>query len=297
MSDVIAGYFPYVQHIANNFIIFTPLFSYGTTCYSIHKKQTSDGFSIDICATMLMALILRIFYYLVQPYEFALVVQLCVMIFIHCVLLKVSLHYRSKEYNSDFLQPYPSFSDELETKLMSIENLYMTPSSVEYDYHDVALKYLARVSCYTLLLFKHAVNFFDGHFKRPYLFWQWNEPQRYWAFLMKFTIFFGLLTAIFHNNEWFGSFVGILGLFIEALLPLPQILLLNRFQSIKNFKVILLISWLCGDCTKITYLLYGTSNISLIFIAAALFQMGLDFVIALQYFRYKKLEYIEDSVV
>ena len=42
----------------------------------------------------------------------------------------------------------------------------------------------------------------------------------------------------------YSNIIGVLGLFIESLLPLPQILLLNRLQLVKNFKVILLLSWL-----------------------------------------------------
>lgn len=296
MSSIINGYYPYLQHIANNFIIFTPLFSYGTTCYSIYRKQTSDGFSIDICATMLFALILRILYYACLPYEFALFIQLCVMIFIQCILLKVSLHYRLKDRGSEYLHSYPNFKDEFETTCMATENLYLS-SNVDDDhyYQDKVFKYLTFALNFIQLLFKHVVNLFDGHYRRPRLFWQWDEGSKYWSFLFKFAAFFGVVTAIFHGNEKFGSFIGILGLFIEALLPLPQILLLNRFQSVKNFKVILLLSWLCGDCTKITYLLYGTTNISIIFIIAALFQMSLDIIIAFQYFHYKKLEFLEDT--
>ena len=50
-------YLPDLQKCANVFISFTPLFSYGTTCYGIYTKKTSLGFSIDICATMLMSLV------------------------------------------------------------------------------------------------------------------------------------------------------------------------------------------------------------------------------------------------
>ena len=85
----------------------------------------------------------------------------------------------------------------------------------------------------------------------------------------------------------YSNIIGVLGLFIESLLPLPQILLLNRLQLVKNFKVILLLSWLGGDCTKLSYLLFGTDNILIIFIVAGLFQMSLDIYIAFQYLQFK----------
>ena len=92
---------------------------------------------------------------------------------------------------------------------------------------------------------------------------------------------------IFHENVMYSNIIGVLGLFIESLLPLPQILLLNRLQLVKNFKVILLLSWLGGDCTKLSYLLFGTDNILIIFIVAGLFQMSLDIYIAFQYLQFK----------
>ncbi|CAK7895292.1 scramblase Any1p [[Candida] anglica] len=287
-------YLPHIKNFANHLIIFTPLFSYGTTCYSIYKKQNSDGFSIDICATMLMASILRIFYYVISPYERSLFIQSIVMIFIQCILLKVSLTYRTNTQNPEYLQNSPDFNEELEKKWISNENLYSGSSQEQSDIQDKVMKYSIHLLNYINLLGKQALYFFDIHYKRPKLFWQWSEESKYWTFLFRFTAISGILTLIFHNNEFFGSIMGILGLFIESLLPLPQILLLNRFQSVKNFKVILLLSWLGGDCTKISYLLFGANNISTIFIFAALFQMSLDIVIAFQYFHFKKLNYLEN---
>lgn len=340
MSDLIDGYYPYVQHIANNFIIFTPLVLYGTTCISIHRRQTSDGFLIDICATMLMALILRILYYTCLPYEPALLVQLCVMVFIQCVLLRVALHYRTKGSAADFLQPAPNFGAELAHRRAATDNLYpmqlllrvrsdsvtrwrsnsaagrphlgslatrpstspaaavaaaaTTNTDMVASMHDKLLMHLLHLLDLVDLSLKHTLNLFDGHYRRPLLFWQWPETTAYWRFLAQFTAVFAVLTACLRHSHHYGAFIGTLGLFIESLLPLPQILLLARCQSVKNFKVVLLFSWLCGDCTKITYLLYGTSNVLLIFIAAALFQMSLDIVVAFQYVHYKKMEHLEE---
>lgn len=301
-----ASYFPYLsveylpdlQKTANLFISFTPLFSYGTTCYGIYKKKNLTGFSIDICATMLIASILRICYYTISPFEISLLRQSIVMIFIQCILLKVSLKYRPSTYNPDFLTPLPSFRNELNnhlprrlsqtTNITQHENLNQLPldQSILQIIYDV-INYL---KSYCIITFAHAIKFFDVYYKRPTLFWQWSEEVKYWNFLGKFSVVFVILTAIFNGSEFYGSCIGILGLLIESLLPLPQILLLNRLQSIKNFKVILLLSWLGGDLTKLSYLTYGTKNISIIFILAGLFQMFLDFIIAYQYFHFRKLE-------
>lgn len=291
-------YLPDLQKCANVFISLTPLFSYGTTCYGIYTKKTSLGFSIDICATMLMSLILRILYYTITPYEISLLRQLIVMVFIQSLLLKISLIYRPKNYKPDFLEPLPSFRYELNSSLPRhlLESSYPT-------YHEtyesdgliglmsrIAFDYYIYAKVYVVTILRYALNFFDVYYKRPFLFWQWNNEGDYWKYILKFASFFGVLTAIFQRNEIYGSFIGILGLFIEALLPLPQILMLNRLKSIRNFKIMLLLSWLGGDLTKISYLVLGTDNISIIFILAALFQMGLDIIIAFQYLHFRNYQ-------
>ncbi|CUM67797.1 uncharacterized protein PRCAT00005503001 [Priceomyces carsonii] len=289
-------YLPDLQKTAGALITFTPLFSYGATCYGIYKKKSSVGFSIDICATMLMCSILRIFYYIIRPYEIAILRQSFVMIFIHCILLKISLQYRPLSYNPKCLHQFPIFKNELNSNLPNRMNLslrdhesYSSESNLELA-KDIAADYLHYYTVYFKIFFTQFLNFFDVYYMRPMLFWQWVEVNKYWEFLLKFSGFFGILTVLFIKNQNFGAFIGFLSLFMESLLPLPQILLLNRLQSIKNFKSVLLLSWLGGDCTKIGYLLLGAKDVSIIFILAALFQMGLDLIIVLQYFHFRKLE-------
>lgn len=288
-------YLPDLQKCANVFITFTPLFSYGTTCYGIYKKQSSTGFSIDICATMLMASILRICYYTITPFEISLLRQSVVMVFIQCILLKVSLMYRPANYNPEYLTPLPVFKNELNSHLprrlsrsgsISQHTPYNEASTVGNVWSVV--QDIIRVGrSYTIIGFTHGLKLFDVYYQRPGLFWQWLEEEKYWKFVGGFSCFFGVLTYIFHTSELYGAFIGILGLFIESLLPLPQILLLQRLKSIKNFKEVLLLSWLGGDCTKLGYLFYGTDNISVIFILAGLFQMALDIIIAFQYLHFR----------
>ncbi|KAK6456218.1 uncharacterized protein RJT20DRAFT_42535 [Scheffersomyces xylosifermentans] len=289
-------YLPDRQRAVNLFMTFTPLFSYGTTCYSIYRKQTSMGFSLDICVTMLMAATLRIYYYVISPYEVTLLRQSLVMVVIQCVLLKVSLSYRPSNYDPELLTPLPKFRNELNSFLprrlsastYPVEHeSYYIQNSLRKSVEVIAGDVLKLGRSYLYIGFKHCLRLFDVYYQRPLHFWQWKEEAYYWRFVGQFVVIFGVLTAIFRNNSRYGEFIGILGLFIESLLPLPQILLLDRLRSVTNFKVILLLSWLGGDLTKLGYLIYGTDNVSVIFIVAGLFQMTLDIYIAFQYIHYK----------
>lgn len=64
-----------------------------------------------------MSLILRIFYYIITPYEISLLRQLIVMVFIQSLLLKISLNYRPKSFKPEYLEPLPSFKNELNSYL------------------------------------------------------------------------------------------------------------------------------------------------------------------------------------
>lgn len=323
-------YLPPIQSIANIVISLAPLFSYGTTCYSIYRRQTLMGFSIDICATMLMAAILRIFYYMIVPYEISLLRQSITMIIIQLILLKVSLKYRQKNYSPEFLEPMPSFQHSFQSRLPrrlsilgqiilhhdyskpsepfsptspSSSSSSSSPSSTGYSINSITkdyslwsswLNFLSDLKLYcstylSLGLF-YVLNFFDVYYRRPGLFWQWEDEWKYWQYIMKFTTVFAILTAIFYGSETYGTCIGLLGLFIESLLPLPQILLLNRVKSIKNFKLILLVSWLCGDLTKLSYLVFGARDTLIIFFLAGFFQMCLDLIILYQYIYFKNNE-------
>jgi hypothetical protein len=266
-----------VELIASNFITFTPLFSYGTTVLSIYRKQSSIGFSLDICATMLIAASLRIAYYFIIPYELALLRQSVVMVGIQVILLKVSLRYRPRNYDADLLIEGPPLRDDL---IQVWDRCAIN--------HELSLG-----NCMVLLreclvvVFVHFIRFFDPSFKRVGSFWQWNSEKYFWRFLTYFIMIITMLTMFLRDYTKFGELLGTVGLLIESLLPLPQILLLNNIKSIEGFKLLLLVSWLCGDFTKISYLMYGAKNISGIFLFFAVFQMSLDFYIAFQYVYFK----------
>ncbi|GAO49177.1 hypothetical protein SAICODRAFT_90536 [Saitoella complicata NRRL Y-17804] len=84
LADVVMGLF----------FISSPLTSYGDMIWSINKKRSSQGFSIDICGIMLVSSILRVLFWFGKPFETSLFIQAIVMIFTQLVLLKSVLDYR-----------------------------------------------------------------------------------------------------------------------------------------------------------------------------------------------------------
>lgn len=277
-------YFPDAQKVTNAIISTTPLFTYGLACWGIYRNKSSTGFSIDICLSMLVASILRILYYFVTPYEVSLLRQSFSMVFIQCLLLRTALTYRPRTYNPENLAELPDLLEELS----NVPKVLVSPYS--YDQSEFYIHILTSALQYISVWGKQGLRLFDVYYKRPGFFWQWIDQDKYWLFIGAFTLFFTTMTIFFQKSDTFGSTIGFFGLFVESLLPLPQILLLNRLRSVKGFKLVLLILWLCGDLTKLSYLFFGASDISIIFILAALFQMGLDLVILYQYFHFKKID-------
>lgn len=309
VGDTLSSYLPRVdqfyipewltmQFVANNLISFTPLFSYGTTIMSIERSKTALGFSIDICATMMIASILRISYYLISPYEITLLRQSIVMIFIQLILLRTTLLYRPEEYKYHNLHNVETFSQLIH----NVWYEYFSCSKPPFFSRDwrlmlrsLSFKHLSGFvyKCLVVVGYK-VLKFFDPSYKRFKSFWQWDDETKFWKFLAYFASFQLVLTFLISKvldweelASWIGSIIGSLGLLIESLLPLPQIAILYKLKSVQGFKLILLISWLCGDTLKITYLIFGASNISIIFLLFALFQMSLDFYIGAQYIYYK----------
>ncbi|CDK25936.1 unnamed protein product [Kuraishia capsulata CBS 1993] len=296
-------YLPQLQTAINWLMSFTPLISYGSTIIGIQRDKSSAGFSMDICCTMLIASVLRIFFFISDPFEISLLRQCFTMIFIQVILLRTALKFRSLEF--DELDEYPSaVPDIIDRADKSVKYLQSKFDSLSgssgiqemvlnfFDFVFIAIREF--VSCVGYILscvFGRFLSFFNGIYKRPFKFWQWRSESTYWKFLLGFVAVVAVLEAIFWKNETFGMILGSCSFMVESSLPLPQILLFNRLKSVEGFRTILLLSWLGGDLTKISYLLYGTNNISTIFVIAAFFQMSLNLVITYQFFHYRKLGY------
>ena len=81
--------------------------------------------------------------------------------------------------------------------------------------------------------------------------------------------------------------IGYLGLAIEALLPLPQILANQRAQSCKGFRLSVLANWLAGDAMKVSFFfLAEEGKVPRAFKMCGLFQAACDVGLGLQYYMY-----------
>ncbi|KAF2021247.1 hypothetical protein BU24DRAFT_17795 [Aaosphaeria arxii CBS 175.79] len=83
-----------VTHLAPIFIATSPITSYADQIYSIHRTRSSSGFSLDIPLIMLVASILKVYYWFGARFSTSLLVQAVLMIGVHLLLLHVALTHR-----------------------------------------------------------------------------------------------------------------------------------------------------------------------------------------------------------
>ncbi|KAH8702121.1 PQ loop repeat protein [Talaromyces proteolyticus] len=83
-----------LEYAAPFFLVTAPITSYADQIYSIHKSRSSAGFSLDIPLIMLVASIVKIFYWFGDHYAISLLLQAVNMTFVQLFLLKIALNYR-----------------------------------------------------------------------------------------------------------------------------------------------------------------------------------------------------------
>jgi len=114
---------------------------------------------------------------------------------------------------------------------------------------------------------------------------------RYWQFLLLFTLslltFQALLGPTPTTSLTYTTLLGILGLTIEATLPLPQMLANYTSQSCKGFRVSVLANWLFGDAMKMGFFfLSDGGKVPWAFKACGCFQAACDVALGVQWWVY-----------
>ncbi|OOQ85593.1 PQ loop repeat protein [Penicillium brasilianum] len=230
-----------IEYGAPLFLISSPLTSYLDQILSIHRNRSSAGFSLDIPLIMLVASILKVFYWFGEYYSKALLAQAVVMIFVQMALLKVALDNR------------PAVGAK-----NGIEHTPFSGGS-------------------------------HGGFNRPYDFWQWKNTKPYWLFLA----YFVAVLTVFHltpisDSPAYISLLGAVGLAVEAILPLPQILANHRSGSCNGFRVSVLAAWILGDTMKMSYFFCSQETIPWAFKLCGMFQCVCDLYLGFQYWMFTR---------
>ncbi|KAG5365761.1 putative membrane protein [Yarrowia sp. B02] len=285
-------------------LVTSPVTSYGDTLVAIRRKKSSAGFSIDVCGIMLVSSILRVMFWFGRPFELSLLIQSIVMIIMHLFLLKYALQYRPRADDRDI---------ELGNMSSTAESAAAEKTTPPGSDTERVLEFLGLYGPIkaTYAAVRHAISpetYRPEHrqqfaqsvstaFKsrgrslypdistssRPFNFWNWSNDELYWSFLVKFTVWLVILQFLFGSYPLYVDTIGAVGLLIEAVLPLPQIIKNHQRQSVDGFRLSLLVSWLGGDLAKLAFFLSGKAEISSQFIMCSVIQTSLDCFVGVQY--------------
>ncbi|KAJ4145529.1 hypothetical protein LMH87_004377 [Akanthomyces muscarius] len=238
-----------IGFLAPLMIALSPVLSYGDQALAMHRNKSSAGFSLDIPLIMLIASFLRIFYWPGARYDTSLLVQSVIMVGMQLALLKIALDNRPSPSSKggESSQPFNGMQANEKGFVESIMN-----------------------------------------FERPYNFWQWKADKPYWHFLMYFALALCVLQLLFAPIHSFYGFysemIGVIGLSVEATLPLPQIVANIQTRACKGFRLSILASWLIGDAMKMIWFFTSASEIPWAFKVCGIFQASCDSLLGLQYF-------------
>lgn len=126
----------------------------------------------------------------------------------------------------------------------------------------------------------------DEYVTRPYNFWQWRSRRPYWQFLAYFTLTLAALQFLIGQNELYIGIQGYVALSVEAVLPIPQILVNHKTRSCKGFRLSVLVNWLIGDAFKMTYFFLSEGGVPWAFKLCGIFQAACDCYLGVQYWMY-----------
>lgn len=84
----------------------------------------------------------------------------------------------------------------------------------------------------------------------------------------------------------YSQLIGVIGLSVEATLPIPQVLANMRSRSCKGFRLSVLASWLAGDAMKMFWFFTSKTSIPWAFKFCGMFQAVCDTLLGVQYMMY-----------
>lgn len=200
---------------------------------------------------MLLASILKVFYWFGAHYDTALLIQALLTLVVQTILLKVALDNRPRSSTRGGLEHTPFAA-----------------------YNSSNVKGLLQ-------------NTLNG--ARPFNFWRWTNTRPYFQFLA-YTVTALLSIQVFlpfiSRTPFYVSLLGYLGLAIEALLPIPQILKNHNAQSCKGFRLSVIINWLAGDSMKMSYFFLSKEVVPWPFKLCGIFQACCDCYLGVQFYMY-----------
>ncbi|XP_064640376.1 solute carrier family 66 member 2-like isoform X1 [Lineus longissimus] len=256
LSDLVAA-------IAAGAMIFGGIVPFIPQYREIKGSGNAEGFSLFVCLTLLIANILRIFFWFGKHFELPLLLQSIVMTLTMLVMVEMCVTVKNK---SDIIaQKSQKFLAPLELHKKN-DNLSADDSVEGVD---------------TVNYSKESRSFLDFNWK---YFWKWTHFSSYLQFLLLFSAVVGLMTYLMLNVTVYIETLGFLAVFAEALLGAPQFYRNFIKKSTAGMSKKMVFFWTCGDIFKTCYFLIRAAPAQ--FWICGMLQVSIDISIFIQVYYY-----------
>ncbi len=235
-------------------MIFFPSIGYFLQAYKFKKNKSSKGFSKLLCLILLIANILRIFFWFGKKFNKTLLYQSCVVIISQLFLIHSYLLYREDK----------SLKKDLEEMPIDIKQ------SEDKSTNGISIKSI-------LFNWKETLN--------PFKFWSWENEIEYYKFTVLLVIIFGIICSYMgYDNKNFVNFIGTMAISLETVIVLPQIKENYRTKDTRNLSSAMVLMWLGGDMFKTMYNIIYRSPFQMIF--GGFVQVSFDIILNTQVILY-----------
>ncbi|KAI3649917.1 hypothetical protein MP228_005549 [Amoeboaphelidium protococcarum] len=222
-------------------MVFGPVAPYIPQYRQITKTQNSAGFSTYTVALLLIANILRVFFWIGKRFELTLLWQSVVMILAQLVLQQACVKYAHR-------------AEVLEMQTLDPSS----PTKVKRFEHETAFS-----------------NLFIHKLMRQ--FWRWKDFGKYLVFLLQFVIIMLMLQLLFGRSAFYVESVGLVSLVLESLLALPQVINIMATKSSSGLRIETILMWFGGDLFKTVYFFQVSAPVQ--FLACGVIQLSIDLAI------------------
>lgn len=230
------------------FMIIGPAASFFIQIGKIKQMNSSEGFSKLIILILLIANILRIYFWFGKHFSETLLIQSFLMILTQLYLLYICLI-----YSNSYKEMVKSSSKDMIEKSTKISVFRLTPPNL-------------------------------SRFKD---FWQWNHFSDYIYFLVLFITVIGVLSRMIgFDNPHYVESLGFFSMGIESTLGIPQVLSNYLEKSTGSLSIAMIFFWLFGDSFKTTYFVMKSQPQQFIFCGTV--QLISDFIIVFQILYYSQ---------
>ncbi|GJJ72340.1 solute carrier family 66, member 2 [Entomortierella parvispora] len=280
-----------------------PVTGYFHQYYTMYRMKTSMGFSSVTCGVLIVSSIIRIFFWVGEPFDDALLYQSILMTIVQLFLLELCVRYypwtvqipapvthsipASRLFNvfrnqqSQYQQLNHGINGALFSSVGSGSASSPTSSTLpSVPAQDHVTTRASRVHGSGVGWYREHAAYWGTHF------WNWPTIGPYYLFLAGFTLLVGLSLLVIGNTPFYVGLLGLAALGIEATVPLPQAIQNFRTKSTAGFSPAILLMWVIGDSFKTYY--YIANHLKYQFIACGIIQLCIDCVIIGQTIVYSK---------